>query len=335
MKTKKNVIKKQSDMKILKLLTITMLCSSISITADAQEHLASAFNNFVNDKNLAEYITSSTQVNKSGSSTKPTSFSYIYKFDLPSNKRKALNQVIAAFNQDRDSAYSVFTKSAGIEPQSEVNVAYGENLEERIIFGSHIEKNYMTMLTTDPNDSLRRYVYGIVWQVDSTNNHICGSLHKIYSLDPARRNEQTDFNKAIRLDTDGNIYFYNKGKRINVPFKWDGRGNMVTPDKERTININALVDNIKTDSIMTKDEFLNKFSIIRSTYVKMPHTIGGIDSSLNTALVNKMVQLCSQYSSLLDKDEKDLCIKGLKEMQKYSTDKYLEGRLDIAIKKIK
>lgn len=229
----------------------------------------------------------------------------------------------------------MFTKSAGIEPQSEVNVAYGENLEERIIFGSHIEKNYMTMLTTDPNDSLRRYVYGIVWQVDSTNNHICGSLHKIYSLDPARRNEQTDFNKAIRLDTDGNIYFYNKGKRINVPFKWDGRGNMVTPDKERTININALVDNIKTDSIMTKDEFLNKFSIIRSTYVKMPHTIGGIDSSLNTALVNKMVQLCSQYYSLLDKDEKDLCIKGLKEMQKYSTDKYLEGRLDIAIKKIK
>ena len=67
----------------------------------------------------------------------------------------------------------------------------------------------------------------------------------------------------------------------------------------------------------------------------MPHTIGGIDSSLNTALVNKMVKLCSQYSSLLDKDEKDLCIKGLKEMQKYSTDKYLEGRLDIAIKKIK
>lgn len=329
-------------MRTIKLLTIVALCIAPSITLDAQEHLDKAIADFAGNENIMKYVSTSVEKENSESDGRHTSFAYTYVFNFPNmGKFKSIKPLIDAFYKDCSSAYKVLEKSAGINDK--VNIAYGEKLEKQIKLGDQVNNNYKVMLFRDAQDSLRRYAYGISWTVDPDDQSVSGSIYKIYSLDPKKAKKAGKHNTII-INSDGSIDISDNNVIRHVPFNSDAYRQMQDRMALKGTNTNTLVDNIKTDSIKTSTDFIKKFGIIRSTYINNNQNTDSSEnqlnmlfidkSQLNTALVNKMLELCTNYANLLDKHEIMLCREGLTDMKKVTTDRYLYKLLDLTITKI-
>lgn len=329
-------------MRTIKLLTIVALCIAPSITLDAQEHLDKAIADFASNEDIMKYVSTSVEKENSESEDRQTSFAYTYVFNFPNmGKFKSIKPLIDAFYKDCDSAYKVLEKSAGINDK--VNIAYGEKLEKLITLGGQVNCNYKVLLVRDSKDSLRRYAYGISWTIDPADQSVSGSIYKIYSPDPQKA-KKAGKHSMIRINSDGSIDISDNNAIRHVPFNSDAYRQMQERMALKGTNTNTLVDNIKTDSIKTSTDFIKKFGIIRSTYIKYNQNTDGNESlldmafvdksQLNTALVNKMLELCTNYANLLDKHEILLCREGLTDMKKITTDRYLYRLLDLAITKI-
>lgn len=299
-------------MKAIRLLALTILLAATPAALSAQENLKKAFDDFIGDKDLVEYIRTSSFSENKGNGNKPTSFYYEYDFTMPIAKRKSLNPVIAAFRKDMGAGYNVYTKDANLNSNTLVNIAYGNDLQKRVSFGTHIERNYMVMLVRDTQDSLKRYVYAIVWYVNNGDDTFRGSLHKIYGFDPQKMENTTKIsNKLVQLNNDGSIY-------ISDPST--GKSTMLSTNMGADKGINNGLD------------FLGRFGTLRATFLNPDLTA---NNTVRTVLANKIVELCHDYGNLLSANERGICIKGITEMQKECDDKYISGLFDIAISKLK
>ena len=305
-------------MKTIRLLVITLLCAALPGTANAQENLKKAVDNFVNDKDIAQYIKKSESLENTVKGKKTTVAYYNrYGFEMPASKRKKLGNVLDAFDTDKSTAYKVLVKDAGINSEKLSSVAFGEKLDRTLTLGGFKDRNYRVMFVRDSKDSLRRYMYAIVWYDKADGDSIGGSVSVIYSPDPQRVHKSvtlnvgdTDWNNVIRLNSDGTVTFQ---------------------DGVTSSNFEPGTDTQTEETITSGTDFIRRLSSLRMTFMSPNMTA---KDDIKATLANKILELCSKYGKMLHDEDRDFCIKSIKEMKTRSHDKYIDGLLDLAVSKL-
>lgn len=312
-------------MKTFRYFATTAACIIMSLGVHAQKNIDNAIDDFINNKNYAEYIKKEVSMEQNGAKDK--SYCYSYTFELPSNKSKVLNSIHAAFNKDEPIAYNLAKRSSGISDATLTRVSYGRNLDKDISFGSHIDRNYEIMLFHDSNDSLYRYVYAIVWKEKVKEDKVWGIIYKIYGKDPKKVNRPIT-RTIINMKDNGDIVTINDNGQI-ITHK-SGNSSSFNNKNSSKFTIDTGNETITNDM-----EFLQRFGNLRAAYQTSLREGGVNNTTLNTGLVNKIVELCKSYGHLLTDSEKSICIDGIKEMQKLSVDNYLKALLNEAINGVK
>lgn len=312
-------------MKTFRYFATTAACIIMSLGGHAQKNIDNAIDDFINNKNYAEYIKKEVSMEQNGAKDK--SYCYSYTFELPSNKSKVLNSIHVAFNKDEPIAYNLAKRSSGISDATLMRVSYGRNLDKDISFGSHIDRNYEIMLFHDSNDSLYRYVYAIVWKEKVKEDKVWGIIYKIYGKDPKKVNRPIT-RTIINMKDNGDIVTINDNGQI-ITHK-SGNSSSFNNKNSSKFTIDTGNETITNDM-----EFLQRFGNLRAAYQTSLREGGVNNTTLNTGLVNKIVELCKSYGHLLTDSEKSICIDGIKEMQKLSVDNYLKALLNEAINGVK
>ena len=313
-------------MKAIKLLAITLLYAVMPTTMNAQENLKKAINNFVCNKNLAEYIHTSNFMENIGPENKVSSFCDQYTFELPMSKKKELNYVLTAFNRDKSTAYNVYSRDAGISDDTFTTIAYGGKLDKTIAFGVHKERNYRVMLVQDRQDSLRRYCYGIVWYENKDDNTFCGSINVVYGPNPQKVKKYKYYGNLSSL---GNIDLSGL-EQLKELDKLKNLDKLSELGNGTYVIINS--DTLEINDIKTSTDFLRRFGSLRTTFKK---SLRNHQTEIRTVLTNKILELCRSHGKLLNNEERKLCTDSLRELQKMEFDAYIRGLLDIAMSSLK
>lgn len=296
----------------MKKTLITAIAAFVAaVAAQAQGNITKAIDAFISNKDVIENLTLSSRVeeDKDGSGNK-CKF-YHYTFSLPTSKTKLFTPLRTAFMKDAPKAYSVYTKSAGTSSYNTERIAYGQNLERSIEFGAKSDHNYLLMLVRDPQDSLRRSVYALVWYDDKKKDTFNGDIFQIYSRAPRKvdsRKSKTYIVKSKKygdIDLSG-LDFDKKDLNLeNLGAYLDGDGSVYN----------------STDKVSSGTEFLQRFGNFRAMYLRSIEN----DASLEyrTALVNRIVRFVEENKKVLSRDDKYVCYSGLKELKEKTKDKYL------------
>lgn len=302
-------------MKTIRLLAAALLCAAMPSAMNAQENLKQAIENFINNKELDGHLKKSNSLeNYDNDGVKTMSYYNYYSFDIPKSKHKELDKVLDAFKKDVGEAYKVQTKDAGMDASILSNVAYGENLDKSITFGTHEEKNYRLMFVRDRQDSLRRYVYAITWAEPEYDDNVYGSITEIYSPDPQLQGiasqdsqQQEGMTRYMTLEPDGSISVTDRNEDL------------------------VLETSIPAESdIQNSTDFIKRFTTLRTTYLS-PKLSGQNENVIKTALINKIVELCSKHGKLLNNTERETCTKALKYMLSSTNDPYDRDLLKLAM----
>ena len=302
-------------MKTIRLMAAALLFAAVPATTEAQIVLKHAITTFVNDKDLAPYIHASNSMeNTEKNGVKTKSFYNEYSFDMPKSKRKELDKVLEAFKKDIGQAYKVQSRDAGISKSVLSKIAYGENLDKTVSFGSYKDRNYRLMFVRDHNDSLRRYAYAIVWAETANGDSLRGSITEIYGRDPQKDNSVT----VIRP--------FSSGMRRITTINADGA--ITVKDTETGKEYKFESDIPENNKIETGMDFIKRFTSLRTTYIS-PELSG--QKVVKATLANKIVELCREHGKLLNKEERSVCIKALQELRSRTLDNYEKDLFVLAI----
>lgn len=294
---------------------MALFCTAIPTTTEAQINLRGAIINFTSNKDLAPYIKASNSMeNTEKNGVKTKSFYNEYSFDMPKSKRKELDKVLTAFNQDIGQAYNVQSRDAGISKSVLSKIAYGENLDKTVSFGSYKDRNYRLMFVRDTQDSLRRYAYAIVWAETANGDSLRGTITEIYGRDPQKANTVTVLTP------------YSSGLRHVTMINSDGTITVKDTDTGKEYKIES--DMPANNKIETGMDFIKRFSSLRSTLLS-PELIG--QQTVQASLINKIVELCREHGKLLNEDERTICQKSLKDMASGRNDPYEKDLLKLAM----
>ncbi len=315
----------------------------------AQENLTKAMDKFISGK-ASSYISTDAYSLRSHDGGEVSTYSYSYKFDMPEDMKSEVDNIIKAFNKDVNKAYKVMMRTAGSDSREQMNLAYGENFEKSVIYGYYNTRNYTVMLFRDAKDSLKRYAYALSWYKEK--KRIKGTFQKIYGNDPARVKEKkkktTITYNLFRSGLVGDVYLgliekakeelemikeslMEQGAFDEKSFEETKQALEEAKENLRQVEISFRDNSSAKEKIETSTDFLVRFGNLRSIYLTGLKE-GEVDNvTLNTGIVNKIVELCKNYSYLLETvQERQVCRNGIIEMQKQSVDKYLIDLLDVA-----
>lgn len=301
-----------------KFLITAFVAIIAAVAAQAQGNLTKAINAFISHKDVIEGLTLNSEVeeDKDGSGNK--CMFYHYMFCLPASKAKLFTPLRTAFMKDAPMAYNVYTKSAGASTYNTSNIAYGQNLEHSIQFGSHRDRNYLVMLVRDSQDTLRRSAYALVWYENTKDGTFNGSITRIYSRDPKKTRSKKTKTYVVKSKKYGDIDL----SELNFDNKDLNLDNL-----EKNLDGESMTSYF-TDSMSSGTDFLRRFSDYRALYIQSMEN----DASLTyrTTLVNRIVKFVKENKKVLNKSEKTVCINGLKDLKERTKDKYLALLLEDA-----
>lgn len=296
-------------------MAAALLFAAMPVTTEAQINLKGAIISFTGNKDLAPYIKASNSMeNSENNGVKTQSYYNEYSFNMPKSKRKELDKVLTAFDRDKYEAYKVQSRDAGISKSVLSNIAYGENLDKSISYGSYKDRNYRLMFVRDTQDSLRRYAYAIVWAETANGDSLRGNITEIYGRDPQKANTVTVLTP------------YSSGLRHVTMINSDGTITVKDTDTGKEYKIES--DMPTNNKIETGMDFIKRFSSLRSTLLS-PELIG--QRTVQASLINKIVELCREHGKLLNKEERIVCMKSLKDMVAARNDPYERDLLKLAM----
>ncbi len=313
-------------MKMIDRLMVVLMIVAMPVSAMAQNNMEKAISKFVNGKAAKSIITG--EFESIANNPEDTLFTKYNKYTFTVKKNsKEFKKLHKAFLDNRGKAYNVYTKKAGMTANETRRVGYGSNGEKILEFGTFKERNYIVLLIRAPKNAKRRTAYALVWYDNpSGKNMIEGSLHIVSGQDPQKTGKSvmatttiSNLSSTIKILNDGTVIKTNKD---GTEIIYDKTNNSIT---RKTTKIDGDDKNEPTSA----SEFMQKFGTYRSLYINIAEEH---KEEYRTSIINKMLDLCKNYSSLLTKDEAEVCILGVKKMQKLTSDEYQNGLLSLAVK---
>ncbi len=301
-------------------LTFVLCCLLAAANAAAQCQVGEIIDAFVNQ--YAEYIAPEIY-----HSPKRTSYSKIYRFDLPNKKKnvKTLDGFALHFKYSLKDSYQYREQKAKMPLGDPQRVAYGDNNEFAIDFFKYANRNYIVMLVKDTADVSKRYCYAFVWY--KAGKRLQGSMHKIYGKDPQYVADTPVNNTGLKISENGRV--------LDVRVTEDDVFSNFFPNlqelKEAARKSGKLRLNIATataDSVITDLEFLKRFSNLRATLLEQRNnpTVAG-------NIANKLLELCKNHAYALEKDSRQICMEELARMMggEFVRDPFVKKLLQLAI----
>lgn len=163
------------------LLIISLICL-FSYGAMAQENIKSAFEKFIKAKhvNVTKSIMEERDFTKK---SLPLIYKAdIYNFTIKQKDRKLINEVLNAFEKDRNNkdAYLFHTHSGGHGVPTNARALFvGNNSKNAVNIGMDEMQSWQLICLIDPADFTRshRYAYAIEWNNDPKQQQLSGKIH--------------------------------------------------------------------------------------------------------------------------------------------------------------
>lgn len=190
--------------RISTIITVSMLLLANPLAGNAQTHLKQAFKNFTKAQGVT--IRKELSVSKDPETNKKNSQCDIYRFNLHKSDKKLIDDVIEAFEQDRDEAYSI-AMGDGRKPtpeekkwwekyntaQPSIALTVGDGSARSVGLG-YEGNEYIYSLFLDPEDTDKRYRYAYAMEWKTTNDSISGKLVVTYAVRQEKMPKKRIFN---------------------------------------------------------------------------------------------------------------------------------------------
>jgi hypothetical protein len=199
----------------LRLIVTLFLCYFVTF-ASAQDNVKRAFDKFINSKNV-EVVKSFSEERDVKQPNRPLiSKADVYTFTLKAKDQKLIQEVLAAFEKDRDNenVYQVLNHTGGHGiPTNGRELLVGSERKNSVYIGMQEMLSWQLMCLLDPADASRthRYAYAIEWNDDpkarQLSKKIRGKLVVTYSvipedvLNPQKKDDTVEYFGHVETDT--------------------------------------------------------------------------------------------------------------------------------------
>ena len=259
-------------------LVTLSLCYSVNVAA--QENIKRAFDKFIASKNVTVSKSFAEERDITKDERPLLSKADVYNFTMKAKHRKLIDEVLAAFDRDRDNVniYSILNHTGGHGiPTNGRELLVGDNRENSVYIGMNEMENWQLVCLLDPQDATHthRYAYAIEWNEhpeQSVGNMIRGKLVVTYSvipenvLNPQKYNAQVEYTPMNASSEEV--------ARAMVGMVLGGRLNELNDDK---------------------GQMLLAFDRLKTEYCKKEN----FDSQTGTTLVMTIYALCSHIGNLM------------------------------------
>lgn len=225
----------------------------------------------------------------------------IYEFGIPKKKfDEAFAPIIRAYEADRGKAYATVEKYVDYRISEKTTVVYGKGPKDRIAFGSRPDSKYLVMAVRDSLNPGKRYVYGLEWYDDrDERKHIRGKMAVVYGDDPKRHETERE---ALLVPTKEQLAGLEKLAAINPDslqnLDADTRRDLKSvAEFSRMMLERASAEAESKDTIVTEDDFLNRFEQLRHSYIDAVKS--GATAMVTVKLARKIRDLCRKHSDVL------------------------------------
>lgn len=319
-------------MKHLRITALAIIAVVLPMVTFAQKNVQKAFEKFVSNTR-SNGIYNYTEDKESNDAA---DYYYSWSFRLSKTDSERIKKIEAlknAFYQDASSAYSLDSKEAGTKGTT-WNIGYGSRLQNNLPFGTLKDHNYIIMNVRDRRNSLRRDVYAMEWWKDG--GKIEGKLHHISSFDPQRATwdgtkivERRKSNSATVVspttvktvrsisttnNPDGStIVRLGNGETYEIAANGTIERKSADGKKQTLVVRNTGISSLIPEKISSSDDVITTFGNLRSAYIKAVKDKS--DESVMTAIAQYVYRLFKEHSGKLSKDERQLCIMGIRDMK--------------------
>lgn len=164
-----------------KTITLMLLACLFSMTATAQENVKKAFSKFVSSKKVSVTKTISEEHDVTKESLPVVAKAEVYTFTIKKKDRKLIDEVLAAYEKDRENAnvYSVLTHNGGRGiPTNGRELLVGNDRKNSVYIGMNDVESWQLLCLIDPADVSRshRYAYAIEWNDDPKQVLLSGKI---------------------------------------------------------------------------------------------------------------------------------------------------------------
>ena len=165
----------------LRFIIIALIGCLFSNTIMAQENIKKAFDKFIASKNaeVSKAFSEERDLTKDNHPLK--SKADIYNFTIKKKHRKLIDEVLSAFEKDRNNpnVYQVLTHSGGNGiPTNARELLVGNDRKNSIYIGMDEMQSWQLICLLDPTDKSRshRYAYAIEWNDDPKQIYLSGKI---------------------------------------------------------------------------------------------------------------------------------------------------------------
>lgn len=316
-------------MKHFKSIIIIALLA-LPFTAQAQKNIESAIKKFVKEVKPTSFISKSKLDYKENLKI----YCNIYKFRLPNNEFRRVQQLEEAFNKDDNNAYNTIHRN-GTEGNGVASIVYAKHI--RTIIGEHYD-NVRLACYEDVKDSTMRYAYSLEWDTPKGNDSIRGKIIETYDVRPVG-NKETDkeifkkmtfptlgysfleekpyvvqnIEKAISQDEVEEILAKQKAKSKD----WEEDVNKIIRESSPQYKVN---DQLLRSQEMGSSVWLSTFYSMKQLVEKYP------DANTTSYYISTIYDLC-KHSSQLDDNERKLVQGEIGKLTKLVKDDFLKSLL--------
>lgn len=152
-----------------KMLTLALFGSLVSTAAVAQENLEHAFEKFINSKHVTVTKSFSEERDIKQEKRPLVAKADVYTFTLKAKQKKLIDEVLAAFDKDRnnENVYLALNHTGGRGvPTNGRQLLVGNDTKNAVYIGMDEMENWQLLCLLDPADATRshRYAYAIEWK---------------------------------------------------------------------------------------------------------------------------------------------------------------------------
>ena len=251
-----------------------------SVSSTAQDNVKRAFDKFIASKNVTVSKSFAEERDITKDDRPLLSKADVYNFTIKAKHRKLIDEVLAAFDRDRDNknVYAIFNHTGGRGiPTNGRELLVGDERKNSVYIGMNEMENWQLMCLLDPQDATHthRYAYAIEWNEhpeQSIGNMIRGKLVVTYSVIPENVLTSQQYHATVE-------YAPTKGSSEEVAREM---ADMV---------LGGRLDELNAD----KGQLLLAFDALKTEYCKTEN----FDSRTGTTLIMTLYALCSHIGNLM------------------------------------
>ena len=310
------------------------------LSCTAQEQVALAYEKFSNEIDNG-YTTMNKHIDyRDQNSGEITGVCVVNEFSLPSKKGNLIKDLTRAMTVDSENAYHSASGKAGSKGVTYA-IAYGTGKNDFELIGADSDMNFMVVCFKNKRQSDFRTSYAIEWKQDDDESYT-GKIYKIYGKKPQDVINNSNRKSAAIYSNSGNGSF-----TLNVDSLIDVNGLKSLTEGLTLESLNDLPGQLEvlkdrlgsgyslkyysnpksSDSDIDNSTWLTTFAMYCNKFKEKVKYSPGKGSVYATELL----QLCKQADGVITASEKKLCVKSLKECQKYTSDTFVNGLLEEAI----